>query len=53
MVKFGFILVLLFCWFFATMLRVNEKSNNLAAFIWKSLFFWAAIAISYSLGQMS
>jgi hypothetical protein len=52
MIKFGCILVLLVLWLFATMLQVNNKSQNGTAFFWKSVFFWIAIGVAYSLGSM-
>lgn len=52
MIKFGIFLALLVCWFFGTMLKVNEKADSKAAFIWKSVFFWTAVGIAYSLGSM-
>ena len=52
MIKFGEILCLLILWIFSTMTKVNESSNSFPAFIWKSIFFWAAIVIAYSLGGM-
>lgn len=47
------ILTLLVLSFFATMIQVNNKSNDLPAFIVKSIFFWIAMAIAYSLGGMN
>jgi hypothetical protein len=52
MIKFGIILVLLVSWLFATMTKVNDKANSTAAFIWKSIFYWVAVAVAYSLGAM-
>lgn len=52
MIKFSFILVLLVCWVFGTMVKVNDKSQSIGAFVVKSIFFWAAVAVAYSLGVM-
>lgn len=52
MIKLGCVLVLLVLWFFATMLQVNDKSQSGTAFLWKSIFFWVAIGVAYSLGSM-
>lgn len=52
MVKFAIVLMLIVCWFFGTMTKVNEKSDSLGAFVVKSIFFWIAIALAYSLGTM-
>jgi len=53
MIKLGIILSLLVCWFFATMLKVNDESNSHGAFFVKSFFFWAAMAMAYALGAMN
>lgn len=52
MIKFGIILSLLVCWFFATMLKVNDEGQTKEAFIIKSFFFWASMAMAYALGAM-
>lgn len=53
MIKIGFALVLLVLWFFSTMLKVNNSTDSGTAFIWKSIFFWVAIGVAFSLGQIS
>jgi hypothetical protein len=50
--KIGLIIALLALWLFATMTQINDKGNSMAAFFWKSVFFWAAISIAYTLGGM-
>ena len=52
MIKIGYVVVLLVLWLFSTMTKVNDKANSIAAFIWKSVFFWAAMIVAYSLGSM-
>lgn len=53
MIKFGFVLVLFVLWFFATMLKINNKESSGAEFIARSIFFWVAIGIAFALGQMN
>lgn len=50
--KFGLIIALIVLWLFSTMSKVNDKANSPAAIVVKSIFFWAAICIAYSLGRL-
>lgn len=54
MIKFGCILVLLVLWFLAISSWTinNDNGKSLTAFFIKSVLFWVAIAIAYSLGSM-
>lgn len=54
MIKLGCILVLLVLWFLAisTWTVNNDNGKSSTAFYIKSVFFWVAIAIAYSLGSM-
>jgi hypothetical protein len=54
MIKFGCILVLLVLWFLAisTWTINNDNGKSFTAFVIKSIFFWIAIVIAYSLGSM-
>lgn len=43
------VLMLVFCWLFATSLIVNGE-NNRTAFKYKSLFYWFAVTLSFFVG---
>ena len=43
---------LLITWLFSTALVVNGKHNSETAFIIKSIFFWIAVIIAYSIGYL-
>lgn len=55
MTKVALIIVLLICsilcWLFATTARVNNEHNK-TAFIIKSIFYWLAITIAFSIGYL-